>query len=59
MLQSHEINWTLPGQWTKKVVMEGNGDTEIDEVVQHTEGFLGHAIPALPLQPGACHVTES
>jgi hypothetical protein len=62
MSQSCDIDWISHCRWTKKVVTEENGDTdtEIDDVVQRTtDGFLGRAIPALPLQPGACHVTES
>jgi hypothetical protein len=49
MSQSHDINWISPSWWTKKVVMEGNGDMAINDMVQCTLGFLGHA----------CHVAES
>jgi ATPase family AAA domain-containing protein 3A/B len=38
-----------PGRWTKKVVTEGIGDAEIDEVVQRTEGFSGRAISKLAI----------
>jgi ATPase family AAA domain-containing protein 3A/B len=38
-----------PGRWAKKVVTEGIGDAEIEEVVQRTEGFSGRAISKLAI----------
>ena len=38
-----------PGRFTKKVVTEGIGEPEIDEVVQMTDGFSGRAISKLAI----------